>query len=122
MGFSLMSGIIVDKELKEKLQVIFDDARKKIVDAVKENLEHVRESDTCTVYPFGNQTYCNYIAPKSSYDMNIDQRLGLLDKALVMNPVEHVYEFDHRGIDKIKAFVQRDIENRLESGEGGRNG
>ena len=53
MGFHLLSGIIVDKELADKLQVVLEEARKKVCQLLDENKEHLKESSDHTVYPFG---------------------------------------------------------------------
>ena len=122
MGFHLLSGIIVDKELADKLQVVLEEARKKVCQLLDENKEHLKESSDHTVYPFGKSTSINVITPKGAFDLSYDQRKSLLDSALAMKPIEHLYESDSRDFDKLKAIIQRDIEDKQLAEEGGNNG
>lgn len=111
MGFRLLGGIVVDAELKNKMQEVLDEARKKIVKLIDDNHQHLKETETCLVYPFGEQADVNYIAPKSMYDLDIEKRKALLANAFTMRPVEHLFESDKKDIYLIKSFAQRAIED-----------
>lgn len=118
MGFRLLSGIIVDAELSDKLQGVLEDARQRICQLLDENREHLLETESSSVYPFGKQTDISYVAPKGTFSLTFEQRKELLEIALKMEPVQHVFECDFRDIDRTKAMVQRCIEDEKMS-EGG---
>ena len=119
MGFKLMSGIIVDEELAKQMQAIFDEAREKIKKLVLDNPQHCKETSSSYCYPMGKPTDFSYIAPKSWIDLNTERRLAMLNDALTMRKVQYLYESDKNDIDRIKAFVQRSIEDEQLAGEGG---
>lgn len=122
MGFHLLAGIIVDAELKEKMQAVLDDARVKIYKLLDENPHKLKVTKGLTIYPFGKTTIVSYIGPKKAYDMTTDQRKNLLNVAFALNPVPCLYETDMEDEDKLKAFLQRRIEDEHLEGEGGKNG
>jgi hypothetical protein len=84
------------------------------------NLQHIKETNSNLVYPRGKQTSFNIAEPKREYDMDLGRRMYLLNGALSMKRVEHLFETDERlNDDKIKAFVQRAIEDDLDREEAG---
>ncbi len=119
MGFHLLSGIIVDAELSDKLQGVLEETRRRICQLLDENREHLLETENSSVYPFGKQTDISYVAPKGAFSLTFEQRKGLLEIALKMEPVQHVVECDFRDIDRTKAMAQRCIEDEKMSEGGG---
>lgn len=115
MGFNLLSGIIVDMELKAKMQDVLDEAREKILKLIDDNPQHYKATEMTYAYPFGKQTRFSYIAPKTDFALSINSRKELLRNALTMKPVEHLYETHKRmKIDDIKRLAQRAIEEESE--------
>ncbi len=119
MGLRLLAGIVVDKELKDKLEVVFKEAKEKISDLILDNPQHVKETESSTCYPLGKQTDFNYTGPKGILSQNVPQRLRLLQVAFSMKKVEHLYDTDIRNIDIIKCKVQRSIEDEQLAENGG---
>lgn len=120
MGYNLLAGIVVDEELKGQLEVILKDARTKIGVLIMKNQQHIKETNTGIAYPRGKQTSYNIAEPKRSFDPDLGRRMYLLDGAMSMRKVEHLFETDERMTnDKIKAFAQRSIEDELDEMEDG---
>lgn len=120
IGFGLMSGIIVDKELKDKLEAVLMEAHGKMLQLLDNNKEHLKVTHSGLVYPHGKQTSFSYEEPARMFDIGYDGCKELLTKALAMKPVEHLIVTDERmTIDKIKAFAQRAIEDELDGKDGG---
>jgi hypothetical protein len=120
MGFNLLAGIVVDAELKDQIEAVLCEARAKVGSLIMNNLQHIKETNSNLVYPRGKQTSFNIAEPKREYDMDLGRRMYLLNGALSMKRVEHLFETDERlNDDKIKAFVQRAIEDDLDREEAG---
>ena len=120
MGFGLMAGIVVDEELKDKLDAVLEEAREKIFKLIDDNPSHCKLSESNYTYPRGKQTEFNYIEPARWFSLHTKDRKLLINKAFAMEKVKYLFEADTRmGIDEIKAFAQRAIENELD-GKGGR--
>ena len=111
MGFHLMSGALVDETLKNQLEEVLTGAREKIKELVMNNKEHILETRSATVHPWGKSTSCSIAEPKGMFDFNLSQRLHLMEEAMTMKKVEHVYISDTRDSAKIEALVQRTIED-----------
>ncbi len=119
MGFGLLSGIIVDRELKEKMNAVLMDAHGKILQLLDNNRDHLKETHNSFVYPHGKQTNFFYEEPPRTFDLGYDDRKKLLAQAFAMRPVQHLFVTDERmTTDKIKAFAQRAIEDELDGKEG----
>ena len=117
MGFRMMSGIVVDKELRDKLQEVLEEARGKIFKLLDENPEHCKLTETSYAYPNGKQTEFLYIEPSRWFSLHTRDRKVLLNKALNMEEVTHLFEADSRmDMDDIRGFVQRSIENDKRKG------
>lgn len=117
MGFNLMSGAIVDETLKNQLEEVLAGAREKIKELVMNNKQHVLETRSATVHPWGKSTSCSIAEPKGMFDFSLSQRLHLMEEAMTMKKVEHVYIADKRDSAKNEAYVQRAIEDEEEGGE-----
>ena len=120
MGFSLLSGIIVDEELKDKMEAVLMEAHGKILQLLDNNLNHLKVTHGSICYPHGKQTNFNYEEPPRTFDIGYDGCKKLLANAFAMKPVEHLIVTDERmTIDKIKAFAQRAIEDELDGKDSG---
>lgn len=117
MGAGLLHGIIVDVELKEKLQEVLDKANDEIQQLINDNMEHVLVSSSSIVYPRGKYTSFRYIEEKPYLD--VSRRLKMFDSTLDMNKVEYLFKTDEdwENIDRLKAFAQRNIEDELDAKE-----
>lgn len=115
MGFHLMSGVLVDETLAPQLEAILSETREKVKKLVLENKEHILETNSCTVYPRGKRTEVSLSMPKGMFDLNLNQKLKIMDSAMCVNKVEHVFVSDERGEEKVKAFAQRAIEDDLDA-------
>lgn len=117
MGASLLYGLVVDAELKEKLQKVLDKAHDEIQQLIKDNKEHVLVSSSSIAYPRGKQTSFRYIEEKPYLDVN--RCLEMFDGALDMKKVEYLFKTDEdwKKIERLKAFAQRNIEDELDAKE-----
>lgn len=115
MGFHLMSGVLVDETLAPQLEAILSEAREKARKLIMENKEHILETKTSGVYPRGERTDVYLSMPKGMFDLNLDQKLRLMDGALCVKKVEHVFKSDDKSEEKAKAFAQRAIEDDLDA-------
>ena len=111
MGFHLMSGALVDETLRNQLEEVLAGAREKIKELVMNNKQHILETRSATVHPWGKSTSCNIAEPKGMFDLSLNKRLHLMEEALSIKKVEHVYISDTRDRDMTDAFVQRAIED-----------
>lgn len=115
MGFHLMSGVLVDETLAPQLEAILSEAREKARKLIMENQEHILETRTSGVYPRGKSTDVYLAMPKGMFDLNLNQKLKLMESALCVKKVENVFKSDERGEEKVKAFAQRAIEDDLDA-------
>ena len=115
MGFHLMSGVLVDETLAPKLEAILSETREKVKKLVLENKEHILETNSCTVYPKGKSTEVSLSMPKGIFDLGLKGKFKIMDSALGINKVEHVFVSDERSEEKVKAFAQRAIEDDLDA-------
>ena len=120
MGYNLLAGIVVDEELKDQIEAVLKEARAKVGSIRMNNRQHIKETNTGLAYPRGKQTPYNVVEPKRSFDPDLGRRMYLLDGAMSMRKVEHLFETDERmTTDKVKAFAQRAIEDELDEKEAG---
>lgn len=117
MGMGLMSGLVVDATLSEKIQNVLTEASDKIKHLVKDNTEHVFMTSTGIAYPRGNQTSFQYIGNDAL--LTSSQCLEILCKALAMRKVDYVFRTDEswKEYNRLKAFAQRTIEDELDEKE-----
>jgi hypothetical protein len=114
MGFNLLSGIVVDKELKNQLTAILEKAKQEISNLIKDNPDHYMMTNGSYVYPFGKQTDFNYKEPPRMFDLSLEQRLHLLDAAFAVKEIEHLFvSEENMKLDDIKAQAQRAIEDEM---------
>lgn len=111
MGYSLMAGLLVDETLKPKLESILNKCAGELRTLIKENKEHILDTDTMSVYPNGSLTFVNISAPKSLFELGIDSKIRLLEHAFTVSEVGDVFKSDKKYSDEVKAKVQRMLED-----------
>lgn len=117
MCMGLMSGLVVDKQLSDKIQEVLTEASGKIQHLVDSNKEHVFMTSSGLVYPRGNQTFFQYIG--RDFLLTPDQCIEIFRKALAMRRVNYIFRTDEswKEYSRLKAFVQRAIEDDLDAKE-----
>ena len=111
MGFALMCGVVVDEELKNKIEAVLSQAKKTIFTLIDKNPGHYRESQFGSVYPHGKQTSFHYQMPRNVFDFGVENYKQMLDDAFSMKEARNLFVSDERiPLDEIKAFAQKAIE------------
>lgn len=111
MGYSLMAGLLVDETLKPKLESILNKCADELRTLIKENKDHILDTDTMSVYPNGKLTFVNISAPKGLFEPGIDSKIRLLEHAFTVSEVRDVFKSDKKYSDDVRAKVQRMLED-----------